>query len=125
MGDVEESLEQAESFDPDAAVRAVGLFDFSQKLVEFWEGSDPGVKREILDCVSLNRTVSDVTLCLAKRKPFDIIAEGLVLQDWSGRPDLNRRPRAPKAAARLGLSGVTGLWICSCAIIAGSHIGRF
>jgi hypothetical protein len=59
----------------DAADSKQALFDFSQNLVELWRGSNTDVRREILDCVSLNRTVSDVSLCITKRKPFDFLAE--------------------------------------------------
>ncbi|MFH0911493.1 MAG: hypothetical protein V1918_08335, partial [Planctomycetota bacterium] len=84
--EVEESLERANHYDPDAPVRALTLFDFSQNLVDLWHGSNSSVKREILDCVSLNRTVSDVSLCLTKRRPFDFLAERPFLKigrgDW-------------------------------------------
>ena len=81
---MEKSLDQANNYDPDAPVRALALFDFSQRIAELWEGSNSEVKREILDCVSLNRTVSDVSLCLTKRKPFDFLAERPFLKDGRG-----------------------------------------
>ncbi len=84
MADVAESLERAGNYDPDAALRAMGLFDFSQNLVDLWHGSNSQTKREILDCVSLNRTVSNVTLCLTKRKPFDFLAERPFLEKSRG-----------------------------------------
>ena len=82
--EVEESLDRANNYDPDAPVRALALFDFSQRIAELWEGSNSEVKREILECVSLNRTVSDVSLCLTKRKPFDFLAERPFLKDGRG-----------------------------------------
>jgi hypothetical protein len=82
--EVEESLERANNYDPDAPVCALALFDFSQRTAELWEGSNSEVKREILDCVSLNRTVSDVSLCLTKRKPFDFLAERPFLKNGRG-----------------------------------------
>ena len=43
-------------------------------------------KRTILRTISLNRVLSDVTLCVEKRKPFDVFAERLSLGfgrgDW-------------------------------------------
>ncbi|MGD0088314.1 MAG: hypothetical protein ABSE73_00145 [Planctomycetota bacterium] len=56
-------------------LRALALLDFRQNLVDIWRGSNSAVRREILDCVSLNRRVSDVSLVLEKRKPFDFLAE--------------------------------------------------
>ncbi|GAB4138394.1 MAG: hypothetical protein Tsb009_06590 [Planctomycetaceae bacterium] len=54
---------------------ALTVFDFSQNLGEIWRGSNFAVRREILNCVSLNRTLGDLSLVLAKRKPFDFLAE--------------------------------------------------
>jgi hypothetical protein len=41
-------------------------------------------KREIPSCVSLNRTVSDVSLYVAKRRPFDFLAERPFLRNGEG-----------------------------------------
>lgn len=84
IGQVEESLERATLCDPDAPTRALALFDFSQRVADIWHGSNSEVKREILDCVSLNRTVSAVSLCLQKRKPFDVLAEWAFLKSGRG-----------------------------------------
>lgn len=81
VAEVEESLDQANRYDPDAPVRALAVFDFSQNLVGLWGRSNSEVRREILDCVSLNRTVSDTTLCVTKRKPFDFLAERAFLKN--------------------------------------------
>ena len=82
--EVEESLDRANRYDPDAPVRALALFDFSQSLVDLWHGSNSETKREILECVSLNRTVTSVSLCLTKRKPFDYLAERPFLKNGRG-----------------------------------------
>ena len=77
LADVDESIEKAAKFDPDAPTRAPAIFDLSQNLAGLWQRSNSAHKREILECVSLNRTVSDVSLYVAKRRPFDFIAERL------------------------------------------------
>ena len=86
MAWVTEALEGAKRGDPGDTEGAMSLFDFSQNAAEFWRGSNSAARREILDAVSLNRRLSDVTLCVEKRKPFDVLAEGLVLKksrgDW-------------------------------------------
>lgn len=56
---------------------AFTVFDWCQNAGDHWRRSNSAVRRRILDSVSLNRTLSDVSLCLAKRKPFDLLAEGL------------------------------------------------
>ena len=42
------------------------------------------MKRELLEALSLNRSLSDVTLCVTKRKPFDILAEQTILNKNRG-----------------------------------------
>ena len=81
---VEELLERAPLCDPDAPVRVLALFDFSQQLVNVWHRSNSDGKRQVVDCVSLNRTVDDVTLVLAKRSPFDYLAERPFLKNGRG-----------------------------------------
>jgi site-specific DNA recombinase len=54
---------------------ALTLFDWSQRAGEIWRGSNNALRREILDSVCLNRTLSDVSLVTTKRKPFDVFAE--------------------------------------------------
>lgn len=81
---VEESLKHANLCDHDAPRRALALFDFSQRVADIWYGSNSETKREILDCVSLNRTMTATTLCLEKRKPFDYLAERPFLKNGRG-----------------------------------------
>ena len=45
--------------------------------VLIWRGSNNALRREILDSVCLNRTLTDVSLVTTKRKPFDGLAERL------------------------------------------------
>jgi len=65
----------------------LAVFDFSQNAAEIWRGSKMLEKREILESLSLNRTLGHLTLALTKRKPFDVLAEGLVSKnsrdDWT------------------------------------------
>ena len=84
LGEVEESLERAGTYDPDAPAHALALFDFSQNLVNVWRRSNSAVKRNVLDCVSLNRSISDVTLVVEKRRPFGYLAERPFLKNGRG-----------------------------------------
>ena len=54
---------------------ATELFNWTQRAAEDWAGSKIARKRAILESLSLNRTLGDVTLCLTKRKPFRELAE--------------------------------------------------
>ena len=86
LAEVEESMEKNNSIDPEAPLRALAVFDFSQNLVDVWRGSNTAQKREVLEVVSLNRHVNDVTLVLEKRKPFGYLAERPFLKiDRGGR----------------------------------------
>lgn len=84
LAEVEEAIGQASSCDPEAQVHALTLFDFSQNLVDLWNGSNSDEKRDILDCVSLNRTVDSLSLYVVKRKPFDFLAERPFLDNGRG-----------------------------------------
>ena len=83
---VEESLQKVAEADPKCGETALAAFDFSQTVVERWRGSNFAVRREIVECVCSNRTLSDVSLCVTKRKPFDALAERPSLRfgrgDW-------------------------------------------
>ena len=75
LAELDQSIETVQKFDPARGEGAVQIFDFSQKAVNLWEGSNTTLKRDLLETLSLNRVVSDVSLCLTKRKPFDMLAE--------------------------------------------------
>ncbi|HSW46483.1 MAG TPA: hypothetical protein VLM89_13020 [Phycisphaerae bacterium] len=53
----------------------MAVFDWSQGAAEAWQRSIIAEKRAILEAVSLNRMLSDVSLCVEKRKPFSFLAE--------------------------------------------------
>ena len=78
---LDDSLASIEDIDEACAETALQLFDWSQRAADLWRGSNNAVRREILDAVCLNRTLSDVSLVTQKRKPFDVLAK---------RPDLKK-----------------------------------
>ena len=82
--DVERQMDDAGNFDPKRGELALSVFDFSQNLAKLWHGSNFAVRREILECISSNRTLSDTTLCLQKRRPFDYLAERPFLKTGRG-----------------------------------------
>lgn len=61
----------------DRIKRILGVFEFSQNIENLWCGSNYARKRQLLEIVSLNRHVSDVSLCVQKNKPFDILSKRL------------------------------------------------
>lgn len=89
---VEEAIEGLGEADPGRGDLALAIFDWCQNAAELWRRSNSAQRREILDSVSLNRTLSDVTLVTTKRKPFDVLAKGLKSEnsrgDWIRTSDL-------------------------------------
>lgn len=77
---VEEALEAADKTKTIDVESALAVFDFSQNAAEIWRRSKMDSKRELLESLSLNRTLSDVSLLISKRKPFDILAERPLIQ---------------------------------------------
>ncbi|HRS72705.1 MAG TPA: hypothetical protein P5175_12765, partial [Anaerohalosphaeraceae bacterium] len=59
----------------DRIKRILGIFEFSQNIENYWRGSNSAEKRKLLEIVSLNRHLSDVSLCVEKRKPFEILSK--------------------------------------------------
>ena len=88
----DEALAQLGDVDPARAETALALFDWTQNAAEIWRGSNNAVRREILDAVCLNRTLTDLNLDATKRKPFDVFAKGLEIKnsrgDWIRTSDL-------------------------------------
>ena len=82
--DVQRQLDEADRFDPAFGQTALAVFDFSQNLPEIWRGSNSQRKRELLEVVSLNRKVSDASLVLIKRRPFDFLVERPFLKKSRG-----------------------------------------
>ena len=73
LEELSKSIESTQKFDPARNERVIEVFDFSQKAANLWEGSNIALKRDLLETLSSNRTVSDVSLCITKRKPFDAL----------------------------------------------------
>ncbi len=63
---------------------AVKVFELSQALGAKWLAADIAEKRLLLEIVCLNLKLVDVTLVPAMRKPFDMLAEGLLISSSRG-----------------------------------------
>lgn len=76
LAGVNEARERVGRIDAGVIDVAFTVFDWCQNADENWRRSNSAARRLILDSVSLNRTLSDANLCLPKRKPLDLLAEG-------------------------------------------------
>ena len=68
----------------ETAELASKVFELSQTLRQQWLTADYAAKRRILDIVFLNCRLDDVTLVPTMRKPFDVLAEGLLSKESRG-----------------------------------------
>ncbi len=60
---------------------AVKAFELSQSLRDKWLTADYAAKRRILEIVCLNCSLDGASLVATMRKPFDLLAKGLVSKD--------------------------------------------
>jgi hypothetical protein len=63
---------------------AVKALELSQSLTQKWVAAGYAEKRRILEIICLNFRLDDVTLVPTMRKPFDIVAKGLLMQSSRG-----------------------------------------
>jgi site-specific DNA recombinase len=84
MARLDEAMEGQAPGEADTNDIALRLFDWCQNAAENWLGSTSTARREILDAVSLNRRLGADSLEISKRKPFDVLAEGSVLERSRG-----------------------------------------
>jgi len=68
----------------ETAELAAKVFELSQTLRQQWLTADYTAKRRILEIVFLNCRLEDVTLVPTMRKPFDVLAEGLISEKSRG-----------------------------------------
>ena len=84
LGETEAALQSCGEMDSGRGETALALFNWSQQAADVWLGSKMDAKRDILGEIALNRTLSDATLCLEMRKPFDILVKRPSLQSTRG-----------------------------------------
>ena len=63
----------------ETAELAAKVFELSQTLHNQWLTADYAAKWRLLEIVFLNCRLDDATLVFEMRKPFDILAEGLLV----------------------------------------------
>ena len=77
-------LEVLDRSHDETADLAAKVFELSQTLRQQWLTADYAAKRRILEIVFLNCRLDGVTLTPTIRKPFDVLAEGLVSKNSRG-----------------------------------------
>lgn len=77
-------MEAADRCRDEQADLAQRVFELSQNLQEMWVTSDCAEKRQILEMVFLNLRLDAANLAFEMRKPFDVLAEGLLVPSSRG-----------------------------------------
>ncbi len=77
-------LEAGDRGQSEHADLAIEAFELSQRLAEKWLTADYSAKQQILDILCLNLSLDGVSLVPTMRKPFDLLAEGLISKDTRG-----------------------------------------
>lgn len=84
IAEVERQLDGAGMVTEETGRLALSVYDFSQNLVDIWRRSNFASRRTILECVSSNLVLTDASPVLAKRSPFDYLAERPFLKAGRG-----------------------------------------
>jgi len=97
----ERSLETALSslnrpITPARMLTVARTFELAQKAHSLYLTRNHEERGQLLKRVLLNCATDGVSLWPTYRKPFDLIFRRAKNEEWSGRPDLNRGPPAPK-----------------------------
>ena len=86
LGETDTALQSCGETNSGRGEMALSLFDWSQQAADVWLGSKMDAKRDILGEIALNRTLSDATLCLEMRRPFDVLVKRPSVQPpWGTR----------------------------------------
>ena len=84
LENVRQNLSRSTKTDSSLPVIAGKIFDLTQNAAQVWLGSNCEVRRELLQGFSLNRELSDASLCLTWSKPFDTFAKQADFKDGRG-----------------------------------------
>ena len=77
---------------------AVKAFELSQSLREKWLTADYAAKRRILEIICSNCSLEGASLVATMKKPFDLLAKGLLQKDSRGAEIRTRDLLLPKQA---------------------------
>ncbi len=84
LANIKLQLDVVDRSHDETAELACKVFELSQTLRQQWLSADYAAKRRILEIVFLNCRLDGVTLVPTIRKPFDMLAEGLVSKNSRG-----------------------------------------
>ena len=77
LAEIEAQLEAADMATEDDGRLALSVSDFSQDLAAVWVRSAASDRRALLECISSSRCLTDSSLMLVMRRPFDLLKDGV------------------------------------------------
>jgi site-specific DNA recombinase len=84
LASIKLQLDAVDRSHDETAELAARVFELSQTLRQQWLTADYPEKRRLLEIVFLNSRLDGVTLVPTMRKPFDVLAEGLLSKNSRG-----------------------------------------
>jgi hypothetical protein len=99
LASIKLQLDPADRSHDETAGLAARVFGLLQTIRQQWLTAADPEKRRLLEIVSLNCSLDGVTPCPEMRKPFDVLAEGLLVSS----------SRGDKTAIELFMPGIRGL----------------
>src|SRR6516225_5312136 len=84
LASIKLQLDAVDRSHDETAELAAKVFELSQTLRNQWLTADYPEKRRLLEIVFLNCRLNDATLVPEMRKPFDVLAEGLLTKNSRG-----------------------------------------
>lgn len=99
MTDVTIRLENLQQAEDNYAITAKLLLDLAIQAFDLFMSSEVEEKRQLLKLVLSNLVLEDENLRWIVNRPFDVLVKSSDRQIWSGWPDSNWQPLAPKASA--------------------------
>jgi hypothetical protein len=84
LASIKLQLDAVDRSHDETAELAARVFELSQTLRQQWLTADYPEKRRLLEIVFLNSRLDGVTFVPTMRKPFDVLAEGLLSKNSRG-----------------------------------------
>ena len=84
LASIKLQLDPGDRSHDETAELAARVFELLQTKRQQWLTADYPEKRRLLEIVFLNCVLDGVTLCPEMRKPFDVLAEGLLVSSSRG-----------------------------------------
>ncbi len=104
---IQMAINAIQEYSTDHLLSAKRILELANKAYSLYLTQTPAEQAKLLRMVLLNCSIDASNLYPTYRKPFELIFQRAKNEQWSGRPDLNRRPLAPQVEPCCGRDRVT------------------